>query len=94
MIGKQWDEPMFMAAIEENAGVEVRSRAEQLLRWVTPQVTDIFWGQGQKNSCVIPTIRKGESAGTSGETWHFRMVRDPATENPHTSPLGQSPSSP
>ena len=59
-IGKQWDEPMFMAAIEENAGVEVRSRAEQLLLWVTPQVTDIFWGQGQKNSCFIPTIRKGK----------------------------------
>lgn len=32
MIGKQWDEPMFMAAIEENAGVEVRILAEQLLR--------------------------------------------------------------
>ncbi|MCF7960287.1 MAG: hypothetical protein K9M08_06050 [Pirellula sp.] len=59
-IGKQWDEPMFMAAIEENAGVEVRTLAEQLLRWITPQVTNIFWGQGQKNSCFIPTIRKGK----------------------------------
>lgn len=61
MIGKQWDEPMFMAAIEENAGVEVRNLAEQLLRWITPpKVTHIFWGQGQKNSCFIPTIRKGK----------------------------------
>ena len=52
---------MFMAAIEENAGVEVRSLAEQLLRWITPpKVTHIFWGQGQKNSCFIPTIRKGK----------------------------------
>lgn len=59
-IGKQWDEPMFMAAIEENAGEEVRTLAEQLLRWITPQVSHIFWGQGQKNSCFIPTIRKGK----------------------------------
>ena len=57
---KQWDEPMFMAAIEENTSEEVRSLAEQLLRWITPQVTYIFWGQGQKNSCFIPTIRKGK----------------------------------
>ena len=60
MIGKQWDEPMFMATIEENACVEVRSLAEQLLRWITPQVTDIFWGQGLKNGSFIPTIRKGK----------------------------------
>ena len=59
-IGKQWDEPMFMAAIEENVSVEVRTLAEQLLRWITPQVSYIFWGQGQKNSCFIPTIRKGK----------------------------------
>jgi hypothetical protein len=60
-IGKQWDEPMFMAAIEENAGLEVRSLAEQLLRWITPpQVTDIFWGQGLKNGSFIPVIRKGK----------------------------------
>lgn len=59
-IGKQWDEPMFMAAIEENTSEEVRSLAEQLLRWITPQVTYIFWGQGQKNSCFIPAIRKGK----------------------------------
>jgi hypothetical protein len=60
-IGKQWDEPMFMAAIEENVSVEVRTLAEQLLRWITPpKVTDIFWGQGMKNGSFIPVIRKGK----------------------------------
>ncbi len=60
MIGKQWDEPLFMDAIEVNTGLEVRSLAEQLLHWIKPQVTDIFWGQGQKNGCFIPAIRKGK----------------------------------
>ena len=60
-IGKQWDEPMFMATIEENAGAEVRTLAEQLLRWITPpKVTEIFWGQGMKNGSFIPVIRKGK----------------------------------
>jgi len=59
-VGKQWDEPMFMTALKENAGEEVRSLVQDLLNWITPQVSHVFWGQGQKNSCFIPTIRRGK----------------------------------
>jgi len=59
-VGKQWDEPMFMTALKENAGEKVRSLVQDLLIWITPQVSYVFWGQGQKNSCFIPTIRRGK----------------------------------
>jgi hypothetical protein len=59
--GKQWDEAMFMAALEERSGQAVRKAAEGILHWLTPQVTYAWWGTGSSEGGIIPTIQHGST---------------------------------
>jgi hypothetical protein len=60
-LGKQWDEPMVMNAIEATAGKDVRAIAKELLDWITPEVTRVFWGVGSTTSGFIPVTVKGRT---------------------------------
>jgi hypothetical protein len=59
--GKQWDEAMFMAALEERSGEDSRKVAEDILQWITPQVTYVWWGTGSKDGGIVPTIQHGKT---------------------------------
>ncbi len=59
--GKQWDEATFMTTLEEQAGASARKIAEELLHWIKPQVTDVWWGTGAKEGGIVPTIQHGET---------------------------------
>lgn len=59
--GKQWDEPLFMAAVEESSGIAARKVAEELLHWLTPQVTEVWWGSGSKQGGIVPIIQQGSN---------------------------------
>ena len=59
--GKQWDEAMFMAALEERSGEAARKVAEDILHWITPQVTYVWWGTGSKVGGIVPTIQHGKT---------------------------------
>lgn len=59
--GKQWDESMFMAALEERSGAGSRKVAEDILHWISPQVTYVWWGTGSKEGGIVPTIKHGET---------------------------------
>lgn len=59
--GKQWDEAMFMAALEERSGEASRKVAEDILHWITPQVTYVWWGTGSKEGGIVPTIKHGNT---------------------------------
>lgn len=58
--GKQWDEAQFMAALEEGSGAAARNVAEELLRWITPQVTHVWWGTGSTHGGIVPMIQHGK----------------------------------
>lgn len=59
--GKQWDEAMFMAALEERSGAAARKVAEDILHWIRPQVTYVWWGTGSKEGGIVPTIQHGKT---------------------------------
>jgi hypothetical protein len=59
--GKQWDEPMFMAALAEQKGDEARRVAEELLNWIAPQVTYVYWGIGATEGGIVPVITRGDA---------------------------------
>lgn len=61
MPGKQWNESLFMAAVEEGSGTAARKVAEELLHWITPQVTVVWWGTGPKEGGLIPIIQHGKT---------------------------------
>jgi hypothetical protein len=56
---KQWDESLFMAALEEHAGRPAREAAEDILHWITSKVTFLYWGTGAKDGGITPIIRHG-----------------------------------
>lgn len=59
--GKQWDEAMFMAALEGRSGEASRKVAKDILNWITPQVTYVWWGTGSKEGGIVPTIQHGKT---------------------------------
>jgi hypothetical protein len=59
--GTQWDEMSFMSALEERKGAEARKVAEELLQWITPQVTYVWYGTGSKEGGIVPTIQQGKT---------------------------------
>jgi hypothetical protein len=59
--GAQWDEPAFMAALAKHSGEQVRQRAQDLLRWITPQVSNIWFGRGSKVGGIVPTVQHGKT---------------------------------
>lgn len=59
--GKQWDEAMFMAALEERSGEASRKVAEDILKWITPQVTYVWFGTGSVEGGIVPTLEDGKT---------------------------------
>lgn len=59
--GKQWDEALFMSALEERSGLAARKVAEDILHWITPQVTYLWWGTGSKDGGIVPIIQHGKT---------------------------------
>ncbi len=59
--GAQWDEPAFMAALVKHSGEHVRQRAQDLLQWITPQVSYVWFGRGSKVGGIVPTVKHGKT---------------------------------
>ena len=59
--GNQWNESTFMAAVQDGKGVAVRKVAEDLLHWIQPQVSYVWYGAGAKNGGIVPVIKVGDA---------------------------------
>ena len=58
--GKQWDEAMFMAAVHDSSGEAAAKVAKELLDWIRPQVTYVWFGRGSTQGGIVPMIEKGK----------------------------------
>lgn len=58
--GKQWDEAMFMAAVRDSSGEAAAKVAKELLDWIRPQVTYVWFGRGSTQGGIVPIIEKGK----------------------------------
>lgn len=59
--GNQWNESTFMAAVQDGKGIAVRKVAEDLLHWIQPQVSYVWYGAGSKNGGIVPVIKIGDA---------------------------------
>lgn len=59
--GKQWNKDLFMEAVQERSGEAARRAAEDILEWITPQVTLLWWGTGSRDGGIVPTIVHGRT---------------------------------
>lgn len=58
--GKQWDEAMFMAAVHDSSGEAAARVAKELLDWIRPQVSEVWFGRGSSQGGIVPFIQKGK----------------------------------
>lgn len=59
--GARWDESAFMASLTKHSGDQVRQRAQDLLNWITPQVSYVWFGRGSKVGGIVPTVRHAKT---------------------------------
>jgi hypothetical protein len=55
----QWDETSFFAALAENAPPQAVATARQILEWVRPRTSRIYWGTGKVEGSFVPIYYDG-----------------------------------
>lgn len=58
---RQWDEPSFLEAVTVNTGPEAARVAKDLLDWIRPQVSHLWYGSGTKHGGIIPIVQIGST---------------------------------
>lgn len=67
---RQWDEPSFLATLEENHGAEIRGVAEALLRWSRARGLRLWWGFGKIHGSFFPMLDFAGEQHTTFAVWN------------------------
>lgn len=59
--GETWDAPKFMQAVRDGYGAAAEAAAIELLDWIEPQVSRIWWGSGASLGGIVPVIERGNA---------------------------------
>ena len=69
--GKQkWTEATFLAEVERKLGASSSRLAQQILTWIAPKVTTIWWGEGATSASFVAIHR------VEGEKFHLFRLAD------------------
>jgi hypothetical protein len=73
-VGEKWTPERFFAQLAALHGHEAAKIARDLLAWITPLATRIWWGEGKVDGSYVPIleVRGGPSRG--GQNAHFFVV--------------------
>ena len=56
---RQWDEASFFADLQKHKGGPSVEAAREILDWITPRVTQVWWGTGKKLGGIVPILKVG-----------------------------------
>lgn len=59
--GMLWDESSFLQALQEKKGTAAANTAREILDWVTPRVSHLWWGRGKQTGRVNATKVQGKT---------------------------------
>lgn len=59
--GQNWDEASFMKALSEKKGPVASKTAKEILDWITPLASSVWWGRGKQSGGVVPIVMAGET---------------------------------
>ena len=57
---RKWDEPSFFRELEDRNDAIAVQVAQQILDWVRPRVTRVWWGEGVRNGSFVPVLTHNE----------------------------------
>ncbi len=58
---RQWDEETFFKELAEQSGLESVAIAREILNWIKPKTSRIWWGQGRELGSFVPVLDHGEN---------------------------------
>ncbi len=53
---RRWNKSLFLSELEAQANAECAHVAEELIDWISPKVTEVKWGVGQKSGSFAPIV--------------------------------------
>lgn len=72
--GKQWDENLFFAELQERVGVDAVQVAKKILGWATPRVSRIYWGHGARSGSYVPILLQNDRDHQLFAVWTYGTV--------------------
>jgi hypothetical protein len=55
---ERWNDERLLQSLRELKGEDIARMAKDLLDWLEPQVSELWWGQGARVGGVIPTVKR------------------------------------
>ena len=72
--GQPWDEPRFLAALEQSKGPDARLVAEDLIAWCREHGMEDSWGKGAEMGSYFPSVTQGEDWYVPFALWTYGQV--------------------
>jgi hypothetical protein len=70
----KWDEPTFFEELSARKGATVSDVARQILEWVRPRVTRVWWGRGATNGSFVPVLNHKGTDHQLFAVWTYGTV--------------------
>jgi hypothetical protein len=71
---RQWDEDQFFTELAARNGQDCARIARDILDWIRPKATYIWWGKGQRSGSFIPVLRHGGTGYQFFAVWTYARV--------------------
>ncbi len=73
--GREWDEPSFMADLEERRGSDDTRVAQAILGWMRERGFEIRWGQGSVDGSFWPEVPAGQTRCVPFRVYSYGRVK-------------------
>jgi len=70
----QWTEERFFEALASRTTPDCVKVARDLLDWIRPKVTYIWWGRGKSNGSFVPVLVHNETHHQAFAVWTYATV--------------------
>lgn len=71
---RQWDEEQFFTELAARNDPECVKVARDILDWIRPRVTRIFWGKGKANGSYVPVLNHAGTPHQPFAVWTYGTV--------------------
>jgi hypothetical protein len=69
--GEKWTAERYFSRLQANRGDVVADAVRDLLAWITPLVTRVWWGEGKRDGSFVPILELDGGRSRGGQNVHF-----------------------
>lgn len=68
---EKWTPERYFGELEAKRGAAVADVVRDLLAWITPRVTRVWWGEGKRDGSFVPVLELNGGRSRGGQNVHF-----------------------